>query len=244
MRVASLATFWTFGKNLLDFFFPIECLGCGSEGAWLCDACLRKIPLRTDQSCPICRKRVTPYGQNCFACQGGASLDGIFVASYYRNPLLKAAIHTYKYRFTKALSLPLGTLLTDAVKRSDLPLPDIILPVPLHPRRLRYRGFNQSELLARELSSRLLPGDTLPMDAHILLRTRNTAPQMKTESKQERLKNLKNAFALSKDDTRDIRGRSFWLVDDVVTTGTTLEECATVLKSAGAKSVFGVVLAR
>lgn len=233
----------TAGKNLLDFFFPIRCLGCDKEGTWLCDSCLRRIPLRTEQQCPVCRKRVTPSGETCFSCQGDTSLDGIFVASRYSVPLLSRAIHTYKYRFVEALSEPLGDLLTEAVRQSDLPLPDALVPVPLHPRRLRFRGFNQSELLARKLGASILPDRILPVET-LLLRTRYTMPQMKTESKEERLKNLKGAFALSKKDASDIRGKSFWLVDDVVTTGTTLEECATVLKDAGAVSVFGVVLAR
>jgi ComF family protein len=154
------------------------------------------------------------------------------------------AIHTYKYRFIATLAQPLGTWLANRVSEIDLPLPDLYIPVPLHPRRLRFRGFNQSALLAQALADTLTPGSVLPVLQDHLIRTRFTKPQMKTSSREERLGNLKNAFAISETSTASIHGKAVWLIDDIATTGTTLEECARALKAAGAKSVFGIVLAR
>lgn len=180
----------------------------------------------------------------CFACLGENSLDGLFAASHYRHPLVSASIHTYKYRFIPAFAKPLGVWLSEIITENDLPLPDIFIPVPLHWRRLRFRGFNQSELLADALSDALTPGFPLPVLKNCLLRARYTKPQMKTISREERLGNLKDAFVIAKENVEFIKGKNVWLMDDVATTGITLEECARALKTAGAKNVFGIVLAR
>ncbi len=233
-------------KAVLDTLFPLRCLGCGRGGHWICRPCTSRIERRLDQECPLCRHHLTPLGAVCFSCRDSApsALDGVFVVAHYHDPLMSRALHTYKYRFIPDLALPLGQLLIDSLSRSALPLPDVLIPVPLHPRRLRYRGFNQSALLARIIGEELAPGLALPVLDDVLLRTRFTKPQMKTESREERLENLRDAFALTPDQESLIKGRNIWLVDDVATTGTTLEECAQVLKSHGARSVWGIVLAR
>jgi ComF family protein len=154
------------------------------------------------------------------------------------------SIHTFKYNFIPALAQPLGEWLTERIAEIQLPLPDVCIAVPLHPRRLRFRGFNQSELLAKTLVDTLAPSLDIPLLKNYLIRTRYTKPQMKTHAREERFENLKNAFACASDDLSYIQGKSVWLIDDVSTTGTTLEECAHVLKNAGAKTVFGIVLAR
>ena len=234
------------GKFFLDTLFPLSCLGCRKHGFWLCPICLHSLPLRSVQHCPQCFRSITPWGQVCFACQDTSSpaLDGIFVASYYKKHLLAQVIHSYKYRFLPALAKPLAELLCQTLIQSTLPLPELIIPVPLHPRRLRFRGFNQSALLASELSQTLLPALDIPLLTNTILRTRYTKPQMKTVSREERLINLRGAFALSPTTAHSIHGKSIWLIDDVATTGTTLEECALLLKKHGATSVFGIVLAR
>jgi len=168
----------------------------------------------------------------------------VFVASYYHDTLLPCAIHNYKYRFLSALANPLARFLQSALEKTSLPLPDIIIPVPLHRKRLKFRGFNQSELLARELASLLTPGIDLPLESDVLLRIRATTPQIKTGSREERLHNLRDAFAIHENKVHHVAGKSVWLIDDVATTGTTLSECANTLKKNGARSVFGIVLAR
>lgn len=244
MSLKTHSVFKKIGEGILDTLFPISCLGCGAPDEYLCTACLETFPRRLRQRCPTCLKTTTPRGEVCFACFGKNSLDGLFAASQYRNSLVSESIHTYKYRFIPSLATPLGTWLGGRLTEIGLPLPDLYIPVPLHPRRLCFRGFNQSELLTDTLAETLTPGSVLPVLKNCLLRIRYTRPQMKTKVREERLGNLKNAFALAEGSETEVRDKTVWIIDDVATTGTTLEECARVLKSAGAKSVFGIVLAR
>lgn len=233
-------------NKILDAVFPRFCLCCGAHGTELCDACTVYLPLRREQRCPGCFRAITPRGEICHSCSAKktTSLDGLFAAAPYRSHLVSLAIHTYKYRFIPALAMPLGKFLAERVKESGLPLPDLCVPVPLHKRRLRFRGFNQSAMLAKTFLSALTPGLDSALIQEVLIRKRSTKSQMKTVSRAERLSNLHNAFSIRPDMVSLIKGRSIWLIDDVSTTGTTLEECAKVLKDSGAAFVFGIVLAR
>jgi ComF family protein len=163
-------------------------------------------------------------------------LSGVYIASSLHNDLLKKAIHYYKYRFVKDLSGPLALLLAQALHNSHMIAPDMIIPVPLHPRRLRWRGFNQAEELAHALDLRI------PVKTDILRRVRYTTPQVAMKNKVKRQKNLSGAFAVN--DVSAVYGKKILLIDDVMTTGTTLTECATVLRSAGAYCVHCLVIAR
>ncbi len=241
-RLSALFAHWR--KIFFDMLFPLFCLGCESYGEWLCENCFAKLPLRLDQRCPLCLKQPTPHGERCFACKDVSQLDGLYAASYYQSPLLSYVIHTYKYRFIPQLSEILGAFLVGSLRNTRFPLPDIILPVPLHPRRLRFRGFNQAELISDLVGKNILPDFEIPVKKKILVRQRKTKPQIKTHSRTERLANLTQAFVVSEEGREKVQGKNIWLIDDVSTTGTTLAECAKVLKSAGAKSVFGIVLAR
>lgn len=232
------------GIVILDTLFPISCLGCGMPKEYLCKECLSVFPRRERQRCPTCLKKTTPHGEACFDCSHLNALDGLFAGSFYRAPLVSHTLHTFKYSFIPGLAKPLGMWLAERIREINLPLPGLILPVPLHPRRLRFRGFNQSALLAEVLANELTPLLDTTIVRNVLLRTRYTKPQMKTHTKEERLKNLLGAFALDTKSISLLQGKSIWLIDDVSTTGTTLEECATILKNAGAKSVFGIVVAR
>lgn len=232
------------GISFLDMLFPLFCLGCGTHGKYLCDNCLEIFPRRLKQRCPACLKKTTPRGETCFDCSHKNALDGLFAASLYRSPLVSISIHAFKYSFIPSLAKPLGQWLAERVLEIGLPLPDYFMSVPLHSKRLRFRGFNQSELLTTAFIDTLTPGFEMIFLKNSLLRTRYTKPQMKTRTKDERLRNLTDAFTVTKESLPLIWGKSIWLIDDVSTTGTTLEECALVLKNAGAKSVFGIVLAR
>lgn len=236
----------------LDTLFPIHCISCNYEGLWLCEECLEKIPLKQEWTCPICEKNITPGGRVCFHCRRKSSLDGLLVAASYKDNPVSSAVHYFKYRFAKDIYAPLGEILTKALNNSGLPLPEIIIPVPLHRRRLRWRGFNQSELLANYLSENLTPGFSIPVFNNLLIRKKYTQPQMKIKNYFRRQKNIKDAFEFNNnsDDLRQLQQLEHYnnynvlLVDDIATTGATLFECAKVLKQAGAKEIFAVVAAR
>lgn len=228
-----------------DALFPIRCLGCQQEGFFFCETCSTALSEQEIQECPVCRSPYARGGSVCKLCRKKTALDGMLVATPYKNRLVEHLIHTLKYRFIEALAEPLAKILIRSLNHHSLPLPDLILPVPLHPKRLRYRGFNQAELIAQALEQHLTPGLNLNLyQKDILIRVRFTKPQMQTSSRQERLENLAGAFQVVPQTIPKLRNKEIWLIDDVTTTGTTLEECAKVLKAAGVKSVWGIVVAR
>lgn len=229
-----------------DLLFPRTCVGCDREGSFLCDDCIAAIPPEREHDCPFCRHR-TPLGATCLSCSRNHALDGIFSAASYRGDrTIESAVHAMKYEFVDELGDRLGRLLGDVVSRSELPLPDMIVPVPLHPWRFRFRGFNQAAVIAHALSARLAPDLGTPVREDILSRTRFTLPQARSHGAQERRENLRDAFSLAKDKgiRNAVRGATVWLVDDVATTGATLEECAKILKKVGARKALGIVVAR
>lgn len=153
----------------------------------------------------------------------------------YLNPLLKKAIHTFKYNFVKDLAKPLGKLLIR--KLGGAASPDLIIPVPLHKRKLRWRGFNQAELLAQEVAAYY----NLPLLNNVLIKTKRTKPQVEL-TEEQRKENIKGVFQCSRPEL--IKNKKILLIDDVATTGSTLSECARVLKEAGAKEVRKLFLAK
>jgi len=152
--------------------------------------------------------------------------------------LMAEAIHRFKYQGASRLAKPLGTLLSE-YKDPEFPFSafELILSIPLHPRRLRQRGFNQSLLLARCVSRK----HSIPLDFTALQRTRHTEPQTQL-SGSERQKNIRGAFEVGRPDL--IAGKHILLIDDVFTTGSTVQECAKVLLKAEAKQVDVLTLAR
>jgi len=233
-------------RFVADILFPKRCIACGAPDTFLCDACLSRVPRKRSHTCPICQTATTPDGMTCLSCRKRASLDGVFsVATFREDRVVSEAIHVLKYEYVPDLALPLGQLLANGVRDSELPLPDLIIPVPLHPWRLRYRGFNQSERIAQAFLDRFMPELDIPLRDDLLHRVRFTLPQAKSPNAKARKKNLRGAFAIDSSVKRKgLKGKAVWLVDDVATTGATLEECAKVLKQSGAKNVFGIVVAR
>lgn len=150
--------------------------------------------------------------------------------------IIRKVIHQLKYRSLKAISPCLAELLADYLRANPLP-GEALLCVPLHPRRLRERGYNQSNLLARELGERI----DLPVIENCLIRVKQTQPQVRAVDVEERRRNVVDAFACR--DER-VSGRQIILIDDVCTSGATLESCAVALKNKGAASVWGLTLAR
>jgi ComF family protein len=219
----------------LNLIFPQKCLGCGEEGELLCRACQKNLVKIIPPICPRCG-RPQSSGILCPSCVSWqASIDGI------RSPLkftglTREVIHQLKYKNLRSLSGPLANLLKEYFTANPLPA-EVLVPVPLHPRRLKERGYNQSSLLARELASIL----NLPVIEGSLLRVKFISPQARTESVEERHRNVKDAFECR--DSR-LQNRQVLLIDDVSTSGATLDACAQALKTKGARSVWGLVLAR
>jgi ComF family protein len=150
--------------------------------------------------------------------------------------LIQKAIHSFKYQNLRTLTRPLAETMAEYIKTNNMPI-EVLIPVPLHPARLHQRGYNQSFLLARELGK--LYG--IKVESHSLMRRINTPPQTKTTSVRERRKNMQEAFACQ---NGNLANQKVLLIDDVATSGTTLNACAAALKQAHAASVWGLTLAR
>ncbi len=228
-------------RFILDTLFPIHCLNCGRPDAWLCESCLEQIKPLPFQVCPKCENIMTEGGKVCRWCKKDYPLKALVVATKYQEKNISKLVHLYKYNFIAGLNIPLGKIIIRSLIKNNIIIPDVIIPVPLHPRRLRWRGFNQSQLLAEFIAENLMPGLKIPVANDLLFRKKYTPPQMTIKNYAERRKNLSEIFGI--ENPALIKGKKILLVDDVATTGTTLEECARILRQNDAR-VFGAVIAR
>jgi ComF family protein len=238
--------------NLLDLIYPPRCGVCKAficekttthegENIGFCRDCYDAFEKVASPLCPSCgRPFLAGVGEDhtCENCLRKRPRYDIARAPYlYEGPLM-TAIHDLKYSKKTLLALSLGPLLASYAANWLGPATGfLVMPVPLHPRRLRERGFNQSLILARHVASRL----EADLDFMSLRRIRPTQPQTGLSS-DERKKNVRRAFDVVK--KNGLKGRSVLLIDDVATTGSTLSECARALKRAGVKGVYCLVLAR
>jgi ComF family protein len=227
---------------LLDVLFPVFCINCGKEGSYLCEDCQSLIGVSEYQYCPFCLPpKIVFDGKTCSSCRKQKTLSGLFSAAPYDNFIVKKLINQFKYEpFIKELSKPLASLIIAHFLNLRC-LPDfsdfILVPLPLHKKKLKQRGFNQAEEIGKELSKFL----RIPIFNDVLVKIRQTPAQVDLK-KEERQENIKGVFACQKPDL--IKARKILLVDDIFTTGSTMEECALALKRAGAKEIWGVVVAR
>ena len=228
-------------KNfILNIIFPIECVGCGKDNLHICDECLNNLQ----------------YNPNYFIEKSAFSnLDGAFVVFEYNNKLIKKLIKNFKYHLIKDIGNTLGSLAYSFLKEKQdkINLKNLlILSVPLHKKRENWRGFNQVEIIssviARSISicpelgqrERSRRNKTIsPLSTTNLIKTKNTQPQARLD-KESRQKNIQDSFAWIGE---SLEGQKILLIDDVLTTGSTLDECARVLKDAGAKKVYAIVIA-
>ncbi len=200
------------------------------------------------QVCPRCEKLIIEGGKLCLRCQRLSlknkdfPLEALIVSSQYTTESIARMIHLFKYNFIEDLQILLGKIMVKNFLNHRIPLPNILIPVPLHQRKLRARGFNQSELLTDFLSKNLAPGMTIPIIKDVLKRKHPTSSQMKIKNYQARRKNIQGVFTVLK--PAEIGRKNILLVDDVATTGATLLECARVLKAAGARKISAIVVAR
>jgi len=234
-------------RQALRFIMPVACIGCDrllttDPVPFFCYYCWNSIVPITGPACSRCNQPFVSSAATSWTpehrCQNCLERPPAYQRAWTLFPYLpplQDAICSFKYRGKVALAEPLALLMIGALPAHiDA---DVILPVPLHPSRLRAREFNQSLLLADRLGRHL----SRPVSATHLVRVVATDPQT-TLSRHERLRNLRRAFAVRNQDA--IIGRRLLLVDDVFTTGTTLNECAKTLLNAGAESVCALTLAR
>jgi len=198
-------------NKILAVLFPQKCLGCKKENEILCSDCLLKIN-RPD----------TPY------------LNGVRIAANYQDLVLKKALWLLKYRGAKQLAKPLAELIKERVWKKMETKDWLVIPIPLSKNKMRRRGYNQAELIAKELSDNIC--------ADVLLKKFHTKSQVEVKDKEERLANIIGSFEAKNSET--ITGKKIILIDDVLTTGATMREAKKILLSAGAKKVAGVVVAK
>ena len=235
-----MSLFESKGRNQwLDVFFPPRCAGCKKFGSWACEDCLTRIEIIRTPICYKCR-RLSDQFKICPSCRRHSALTGLIMYGYWQTPL-KELVYGFKYYRIRPLADILGNCLTvTATKFFQHPggAGPVLIPVPLHRGRLWDRGFNQAQLLADYVGHQL----AWPV-ASVLVRRKFTQPQFGL-SKSSRQDNLEGAFCLRADQKTALIGRTVLLVDDIVTTGATLNECAKILKQNGAKEVWGLVLAK
>lgn len=223
------------GHTALQLVFPARCVGCGGGGAFLCEDCSVSLPPAAPPRCPHCWQP-GPDASPCLHCQlGPPAFDGLRAAFIYQGTT-RELVHALKYRGTTAVAAPMGSLLAEAARRHGLAA-DVVVPVPLSGLRRRTRGYNQAEALARALGGEL----RLPVRPRALERRRHTPSQARSTDADERRRNVAGAFVCRE---REIAGGRALLVDDVTTTGATLDACASALKDGGALSVWGLAFAR
>lgn len=220
--------------GLLDLLFPPRCVGCRQMGSYLCTRCQAELELLEPPLCPHCG-RSNASGGLCPHCQRDPlQIDGVRSVAYL-DGVLRQAIHCLKYNNLQELAIPLGRFMGEYWVRNHIPA-EVIVPVPLHISRLRERGYNQAALLARELGKSI----GLPVSENSLVRVRATRPQVDLNA-QEREENVRNAFRCA---NTELKHKRVLLVDDVYTTGATLEACSVALRQVGVRSVWALTLAR
>ena len=234
-------------RHTVRFFLPADCAACGipltdDPVPLFCAACWSTITPLALSHCSQCdRPLPSPVAltysptHRCHHCTVRPPSYAKAWTLYPYLPPLQDAICLFKYRGKVSLAKPLGRLMLDALPAAlDA---DLVIPVPLHPTRLREREFNQSLLLADQVAKHT----ALPLSFTNLVRTVPSEPQS-TLSRKERMKNLRRAFAVRQ--PQSIAQKRILLIDDVFTTGTTVNECAKVLRKAGAEAVLVLTLAR
>lgn len=233
----------------LDILFPVRCVECGqfstgSKKDYLCKECSKQIPIKQGFECIGCKSR-TSAGLTCFNCKDTNPLDQLLVVSDYNNPTVVKLIKLLKYRFIKEAIKPIANtiktyiyLLNKQKKINLIAERSLITFVPMRQRRTNWRGFNQAELIANSIANILQQ----KVRTDVVEKIKDLEPQAEINERNERLMKIRGSFMVL--DSKSILDQTVLLVDDICTTGGTLNECARVLKEGGAKKVIGFVFAR
>ena len=220
------------GKAALDFLLPLYCVGCRREGRGICLECLAGIS-ELQACCQLCAR--PGEARRCRQCSSSPlPINGIR-AVYPFEGVIRSSVHAFKYRNYRALAPELAQLMARRLEDARIPA-TLLVPVPMHPRRERSRGYNQAGLLANELGR--LTG--IPVGEGILGRCVDSPPQVQLGTRADRMRIAEGTFLA----TTSVKGGSVLIIDDVVTTGSTMAACARALWDASAASVWGLALAR
>lgn len=221
----------------MDLLFPKLCLSCKRNGQYLCPICMAKVGY-AKTVCPSCN-RFNFYGKPHDNCRTEISLNGLAPLWNYEG-VLRESIIKLKFNFVREIAKELGELSSIEVQKFKFSSDSIIVPIPLHIYRKNWRGFNQTEEVARVLSERL----KWRINTSLLLRNTHTKPQVKTNVRS-RLENVSNIFVVNKNVVKSIPFNTpLLLFDDVWTTGATIKEACRVLRLAGYTNVSGLVIAK
>lgn len=221
-------------RPVLDALFPQFCILCKREGFVLCSDCENALVPNIVLACSLCHSP-SFLGQTCTTCD--SVLDAVVALSSYETPIIQALITAYKYEYVRALEPSIALFIDRFFRKNTITFPyDYLVPIPLHYRKFAERGFNQAEEVARMLSRHIF----IPLSSP-LRRVRHTKPQAHLE-KEARIENAKSLFRVTS--VEEVVGKRILLVDDVYTTGATMQACARALLAAGATAVGGFVLAR
>ena len=218
----------------LDWLFPPKCGGCNLTGTRWCPLCQAKVNQIAPPYCDKCGKNLPQVGLCNHCKENPPRITAARSWAVFGGPI-REAIHQLKYYRNIALGDAFSLQLTNILLTSDWEI-DIITPVPLGVARLKERGYNQASLLARPIALRL----NLPYLPKVIIRTRETQSQVELTLKQRKM-NVAGAFKANQE---DVAGNNILLVDDVTTSGSTLDSCADALFRAGANKVYGLTLAR
>lgn len=207
-------------KKILNTLFPIECLGCGQNNFLLCPSCFNSIKINLSDF----------FIAEC--------IDQVHVTASFHQPLLQKIIHLYKYSYIESLSEYLSKLVINYYFQIQDRLENpIVIPVPLHQKRLLVRCFNQSELIAQDFARKL----NYQVKKDLIFRVKHTEQQAKL-NKEGRIKNIQGAFKVL--DQKFVKNKNFIIIDDLYTTGSTVGEMAKILKKYGAQQVWCLVVAK
>jgi ComF family protein len=223
-----------------DLLFPKRCLGCHEFDNFICDKCLDSIIIKNNFCCPICNREID-FPTVCPNCVGESVISGLWVVSNYHNKLVKEVIHLIKYSYCDALSEVWEKMIMKYFERERFwPEEAILIPVPLHKRRYLERGFNQSIIIGNILNK--VRGNNIC--DKIIARKRYGKHQAMLDV-EKRKESIKGCFKLISDiNWKEDLPKEVILVDDVYTTGATMQECARTLKGAGFEKIYGFAMAR
>lgn len=222
-------------REAIDFFFPQSCLGCGKVGDFICFRCSKKLSRLLPPICQRCG-RSESSGMYCRECWGTHNHIHSIRSVFVFEGIIRRAVHEFKYRNLRSMAVCLSQYMADYFVEYEL-VADVLLPVPMHENRLQRRGYNQSELLAGQLSGMI----SVPVRGDLIRRVRDNKPQARTTRVEERRSNMENAFTCI---SNEVSGKDIIIIDDVCTSGATLEACAAALKLKGANQISGFTLAR